>query len=191
MSGTKRTCCKVFFAAGLFCMKAVFSLVYGSSRSSASFLQRQMAQEQVHGIEFGGCRLCASRHKQAQRAAQRMACGLVQRAVFLEHGCRCFEPTFLEIGERTGIGTGKNIKQRIGEGHALLRTQGENERTDRLVNQLAALGQIGQMLKPFPRAPATRSRRAATGRSACCARPHSVPHAPAACRRQTIPAEWS
>ncbi len=79
-----------------------------------------------------------------------MACGLVQRAVFLEHGCRCFEPTFLEIGERTGIGTGKNIKQRIGEGHALLWTQRENERADRLVNQLAALGQIGQMLKPFP-----------------------------------------
>lgn len=65
-------------------------------------------------------------------------------------GRRRFESALLEVGQRPGVGAGEDVEQRVGKGHALLRAQGEDERADRLVDELAALGEIRKMLEFLP-----------------------------------------
>ena len=99
-------------------------------------LQRQMAQEPLRGAELRRSGLRAGLDEQPQRAAERLPRRLVQFAVFFDHRRRRFETALLEVGQRPGVGACKYVKQRVGERDPLLVGQREDERADRLVDEL-------------------------------------------------------
>ena len=65
----------------------------------------------------------------------------------LDHRGGCLEAAFLEVCERARVGAGQNGKERINKLYALRLGELPQERSERLVYDFAALGELCQVLE--------------------------------------------